>query len=251
MRKFLLTISYDGTNYYGWQKQRDRNTVEGEVEKACIEAFGADCELLGTSRTDRGVHALGQRATIKCDTTVPLKRITYLMNSKLPEDIVVVAATEVPLDFHPRYSTSRKTYEYKIVNADYMIPQLRNFAEFIYKPLDLVKMQKAAQYFVGEHDFKAFCCSDISVKTTVRTITDITLTKTDSIIVIRVSGNGFLYNMVRILAGTLVYVGLGKIEPEDIPSIIQSLDRTKAGKTLSPQGLTLIAIDYEEKYEQK
>jgi tRNA pseudouridine38-40 synthase len=248
MRKILLTISYDGTNYFGWQKQRDRNTVEAEVEKVCIEAFGTDCELVGTSRTDRGVHALGQRATIKCNTTVPVKRITYLMNSKLPEDIVVVAASEVPLDFHPRYSTSQKIYEYKIVNADYMIPQLRNFAEFIYKPLNIEKMQKAAQYFIGEHDFKAFCASDISVKTTTRTITDITITKMDSIIDMKFCGNGFLYNMVRILAGTLVYVGLGKIEPEDIPSIIKSLDRRKAGKTLSPQGLTLVAIEYQEKY---
>jgi tRNA pseudouridine38-40 synthase len=128
-----------------------------------------------------------------------------------------------------------------------MIPQLRHYAEFIYKPLDIEKMQKAAQYFIGEHDFKGFCASDISVKTTVRTITDITIVKRDSIVDMRFCGNGFLYNMVRILAGTLVYVGLGKIEPEDIPTILQSKDRTKAGKTLSPQGLTLIAIEYQEK----
>lgn len=246
MKKFLLTISYDGTNYYGWQKQRNLSTVEAEVERACIEAFGPECELVGTSRTDRGVHALGQRATIMCDTTVPINRVTYLLNSKLPKDIVVTAAREVPLDFHPRYSTSQKTYEYKIVNADYMIPQLRNYAEFIYKPLDIGKMKIAAAHFIGEHDFRGFCSTDISVKSTVRTVYDIAITQTESILIMRFSGNGFLYNMVRILAGTLVYVGLGKIAPDDIPGILQSLDRTKAGKTLSPQGLTLVSIEYQE-----
>lgn len=244
MRKILITIAYDGTNYFGWQKQSNIITIEGEIEKACSKIFTKDFELIGCSRTDKGVHALGQRATISTESNIPIERICNALNANLPKDIVINDAEEVDSDFHPRYCAKQKTYEYKIVNSQYMIPQLRNFAEFIKIPLDISKMQLASKYFIGEYDFKSFCASGTSVKTTVRTIKDVQIKKDNNIINMYFTGNGFLYNMVRIISGTLVDVGLNKIQAQDIPYIIEAKDRTKAGRTLPPMGLTLIEIKY-------
>lgn len=244
MRKILVTISYDGTNYYGWQRQINKITIESEFEKACNKIFVQGFELIGTSRTDKGVHALGQRATIETKSNIPIERICNALNSNLPDDIVVTNAKEVELNFHPRYLAKEKTYQYKIVNNEYMIPQLRNYAEFEKKPIDIIKMQEASKYFIGEHDFKAFCASGSSIKSTVRCIKSIDIDKKENIIIITFVGNGFLYNMIRIIAGTLVNVGLGQIQPNEIISIIQSKDRRKAGKTLRAAGLTLIEIKY-------
>lgn len=244
MRKILVTISYDGTNYHGWQRQPNKITIESEFEKACNKIFVHGFELVGTSRTDRGVHALGQRATIETEANIPVERICDALNSNLPDDIVVTNAEEVDLNFHPRYCAKEKTYEYKIVNNEYMIPQLRNYAEFEKKNIDIIKMKEASKYFIGEHDFKGFCASKSSIKSTVRYIKNICIDKKNNIILITFIGNGFLYNMIRIIAGTLVYVGLGKIPPDEIPEIIQSKDRTRAGRTLKAAGLTLIEIKY-------
>lgn len=244
MRKILITIAYDGTNYFGWQKQSNVITIEGEIEKACSKIFAKGFELIGCSRTDKGVHALGQRATISTESNIPTERICNALNANLPKDIVINDAKEVDLEFHPRYCAKQKTYEYKILNSKYMIPQLRNFAEFIKIPLDISKMQQAAKYFVGEHDFKSFCASGTSVKTTVRTIKDVQIKKDNNIINMYFTGDGFLYNMVRIISGTLVEVGLNKIQAPNIPYIIEAEDRTKAGRTLSPVGLTLVEIKY-------
>lgn len=244
MKKLLITITYDGTNYFGWQKQSNVITIEGEIEKACSKIFTKGFELIGCSRTDKGVHALGQRATISAESNIPTERICNALNANLPKDIVINNAKEVDLEFHPRYCAKQKTYEYKIVNSKYMIPQLRNFAEFIKIPLDISKMQQAAKYFVGEHDFKSFCASGTSVKTTVRTIKDVQIKKDNNIINMYFTGDGFLYNMVRIISGTLVEVGLNKIQAQNIPYIIEAKDRTKAGRTLSPVGLTLVEIKY-------
>lgn len=244
MKKLLITIAYDGTNYFGWQKQSNVITIEGEIEKACSKVFIKGFELIGCSRTDKGVHALGQRATISAESNIPTERICNALNANLPKDIVINDAKEVDLEFHPRYCAKQKTYEYKIVNSKYMIPQLRNFAEFIKIPLDISKMQQAAKYFVGEHDFKSFCASGTSVKTTVRTIKDVQIKKDNNIINMYFTGDGFLYNMVRIISGTLVEVGLNKIQAQNIPYIIEAKDRTKAGRTLSPVGLTLVEIKY-------
>lgn len=244
MKKILLTIAYDGTNYFGWQKQNNKPTVEGEIIKACSKIFTNEFELIGSSRTDRGVHALGQRATIQTEATIPTDRICNALNSNLPDDIVIRDAQDVNLDFHVRYDVKQKTYEYKVFNDLYMIPQLRNFVAFERKKLNIYNMRLASAYFIGEHDFKSFCSSQTAVKTTVRTIYDIQISENNNIIALKITGNGFLYNMVRIIAGTLLYVGLGKIDPKSIIDIINSKDRNRAGKTLVPQGLTLIDIKY-------
>lgn len=248
MKRILLTIAYDGTNYCGWQKQKSPEvpTIERELEKACRRLFGhQNLECIGASRTDRGVHALGQRATIDVETTIPTERIPLAIRGYLPEDIVVTEAKDVSQNFHPRYDCVKKTYQYKIWNAPYKNPLMSRYTELIQGTLDILNMEKAAKYFIGTHDFKAFCATGSSVSTTVRTIFDCYVEKQGDCICISVTGDGFLYNMVRILAGTLIYVGLGKILPQEVPAIIGSCDRTKAGKTAGPQGLTLLKIYYD------
>lgn len=246
-RRVLLTVSYDGTNYSGWQKQSKSTvkTVQGELDRACTELFGSTVESIGASRTDAGVHALGQRAVIDIDSSIPTEKIPIALNSKLPKDIVVVAANTVDADFNPRFKAVKKIYEYKIYNNRFRNPLYRNFSEYIREPLDIDKMQIGAEAFIGEHDFKGFCSAGNSSKTTIRTIYDISVEYINEFIVIRITGNGFLYNMVRIIAGTLIYCGNGKINPYDIKGIIKSCDRKKAGKTAGPSGLTLVEIMYD------
>ncbi|WP_058485934.1 tRNA pseudouridine(38-40) synthase TruA [Defluviitalea phaphyphila] len=244
MKNILLTISYDGTNYNGWQRQPNGIGIQQKIEEACKKIFKQDITVIGASRTDRGVHALGQRALIKVDTTIPLDRIPYALNSALPEDIIINNAEEVEENFHPRYSVKQKIYQYKILNKKFKIPQYRNISVHIPKKLDLNLMNKGAKYFIGTHDFISFCSTGSSVKTTIRTIYDAKVLKKDSFIIFEVKGNGFLYNMVRIMAGTLIEIGMGKKEPSDIEKIILSKDRNLAGKTAPPQGLTLVEILY-------
>lgn len=244
--KVLLTVAYDGSGYYGWQRQKDFVSVQQRLEEGLSALLKKDITVRGASRTDTGVHSLGQRAVFTDDTiTIPVEKIPYALNTFLPEDIVITNAVEVDESFHPQYSVTDKTYEYKILNTTFKNPMLNRYTEFVRQKLDLEKMQEACTYFIGEHDFKAFCATGGSSKTTVRTIYSLEVEKNNDIIIIRIKGNGFLYNMVRIVAGTLVYVGLGKIKPGEISSIISSLDRAKAGKTLSPNGLTLMEVNYE------
>ena len=244
MKRILLTISYDGTNYSGWQKQKKAVTVQGEFDKACSTLFKTDIESIGASRTDAGVHALGQRAVIDVDTSIPAEKIPLALNPLLPDDIVVTHAEEVGADFNPRFKALKKTYEYSIYNAPFRNPIYRNYSEYVRYELDLDSMRTACEAFVGEHDFRAFCASGNSSKTTVRTIYSLDVEKDGDFIKIRVTGNGFLYNMVRIIAGTLIYVGEGRIAPDDLPEIIASGDRRKAGKTAGPSGLVLVKIMY-------
>lgn len=244
MKRILLTISYDGTNYSGWQKQKNAVTVQGEFDKACSTLFKTDIESIGASRTDAGVHALGQRAVIDVDTSIPAEKIPLALNPLLPDDIVVTHAEEVGADFNPRFKALKKTYEYSIYNAPFRNPLYRNYSEYVRCELDLDSMRTACEAFVGEHDFRAFCASGNSSKTTVRTIYSLDIEKDGDFIKIRVTGNGFLYNMVRIIAGTLIYVGEGRIAPDDLPEIIASGDRRKAGKTAGPSGLVLVKIMY-------
>lgn len=244
MKRILLTISYDGTNYSGWQKQKNAVTVQGEFDKACSTLFKTDIESIGASRTDAGVHALGQRAVIDVDTSIPAEKIPLALNPLLPDDIVVTHAEEVGADFNPRFKALKKTYEYSIYNAPFRNPIYRNYSEYVRCELDLDSMRIACEAFVGEHDFRAFCASGNSSKTTVRTIYSLDVEKDGDFIKIRVTGNGFLYNMVRIIAGTLIYVGEGRIAPDDLPEIIASGDRRKAGKTAGPSGLVLVKIMY-------
>lgn len=245
-KRFVLTVAYDGSGYYGWQKQADKTypTVQETFEKALSAFFGHEVLCIGASRTDRGVHALGQRALIEVDTTVPAEKLPLALQSVMPEDISVMDAEEVPEGFHPRYDCKYKIYEYKIYCGKYRNPIYRKYSEFCRYDLDCEKMNEAAQALVGTHDFKAFAASGNSSQSTVRTIFEASVFKKDDFVVIRLKGDGFLYNMVRIIAGTLMLAGRGRLDKEKMASIIESRDRAKAGKTAGPEGLTLVKIMY-------
>ena len=246
MKRVMLTVAYDGTGYHGWQLQPNVITVESVLNEKLSELFGEEIRVIGASRTDTGVHALGNIAVFDTNARMPAEKVSYALNQRLPEDIRIQKSIEVPIDFHPRHQNSRKTYEYKILNREFPQPIQRLYAHFTYVPLDIERMQKAADYFVGEHDYKSFCSVNTVAETTVRTIYALTVEKQDEMITIRVTGSGFLYNMVRIIAGTLMEVGRGNLEPENIPDILNSLDRTKAGPTAPACGLTLVKYQYED-----
>lgn len=246
LKRILFTIAYDGSDFFGWQKQPDENirTVQGEFEKALGRFFKKNVECIGASRTDRGVHAMGQRAVIDIDTTVPTEKFPLALHSFLPEDISVVNAEDVNAEFHPRYDCVKKTYQYKIYNGKYRNPICRKYSEYCHVFLDEKKMNEVSKAFIGTHDFKAFAASGNSSKTTVRTIFDVDVKREGEFVVITVTGDGFLYNMIRIMAGTLMLAGTGKLDFDGLLKIIESRDRTKAGKTAGPNGLTLMEINY-------
>ena len=244
MKRVKLIVAYDGTNYCGWQIQPNGNTIEGELNRALSELLGEKIIVSGASRTDAGVHSCGNVAVFDTIARMPAEKMSYALNQRLPEDIVVQCSKKVPLDFHPRHVKSKKTYEYRILNREFRDPNRRLDTYFYYRHLDVHAMREAAGYLVGEHDFKSFCSIHAQVETTVRRIYALTVDKKEDIITIRITGNGFLYNMVRIIAGTLVDVGLGKIKPEEIPEIIKDGDRKKSGKTLPPSGLFLMKVMY-------
>ena len=242
----MLRVSYDGTDFCGWQVQNEMRTVEGELNKALNELTGEDIEVIGASRTDSGVHAKGNVAVFDTESTIPAEKFMYAINSLLPEDVTVVESKEVDIDFHPRHCNSIKTYEYRIYTSRINNPLKRRFAFRFPTDLDVIKMDEAAKYLIGVHDFKSFCCVRTQAETTVREIFSADVFRDDEDIVIRVTGAGFLYNMVRIIAGSLMEVGSGKYEPAHIKEVLDGTDRTLAGPTAEPQGLTLISIDFEE-----
>lgn len=250
MKRIKLTVAYDGTDYCGWQVQKNGLTVEEVLNKALSRLTGENITVTGASRTDAGVHAQGNVAVFDTDTQIPPERLIYALNTVLPEDVVAVKSEEVPAGWHPRRCVSVKTYEYRILNRELPDPVRRRDTYFVSFPLDLERMKAAAEYLKGTHDFKGFCSAQTSVKDTVRTIYDLDLWKEGDIITIRVRGNGFLYNMVRIIAGTLAGVGRGYFEPEEVKEMLESRDRTKSGVTAPPQGLTLIGIEYENAKNQ-
>ena len=245
MKRVKLTVAYDGTNYCGWQVQPNGITVEEVVNKALKKLTGEDIQVIGASRTDSGVHALGNVAVFDTHTTIPPERISYALNQRLPEDIVIVKSEEVAEDFHPRYCDCSKTYEYHILNTRIPIPTKRLTNYFVSYDLDVEKMRKAAGYLIGEHDFVSFCNVRTDVEDTVRTVTELEILKDGEEITIRISGNGFLYNMVRIIVGTLIRVGRGFYEPEKLKEILEAKDRKAAGVTAPPHGLILAEIRYE------
>lgn len=247
MKRVMLTVSYDGTNYHGWQLQPNVITVESVLNEKLSELFHEEIKIIGASRTDTGVHALGNIAVFDTQARMPAEKVSYALNQRLPEDIRIQKSQEVPLDFHPRHQNSRKTYEYKILNREFPQPIYRLYAHFTYVPLDVERMQRAADVLVGEHDFKSFCSVNTVAETTIRTIYDLKVEKQGEFIIIRVTGSGFLYNMVRIIAGTLMEVGRGNLEPENMDEILKALDRTKAGPTAPACGLTLVQYQYENK----
>ncbi len=245
MRNIKLTIEYDGKDFNGWQKQPDKLNIQGTIEKAIEQITGEVVDLNASGRTDRGVHALGQVANFKTNSNLPIEKFPIALNSNLKKSIRIKQAEEVEENFHSRLSCKRKTYRYVINNSQYGTAIYRNLETHIPMKLDIEKMQEAVKYFVGEHDFKAFKASGTSSKSSVRTIYDAKVIKMpDDKIWIELTGSGFLYNMVRIISGTLVEVGMGKIEPKEIEDIIKSQKRENAGKTLPPQGLYLVNVEY-------
>lgn len=244
MRNIKLIIEYDGKGFNGWQKQPDRLNIQGEIEKAIEEITGKKVDLTASGRTDAGVHSLGQTANFKTDSKIPTEKFAKAINSRLKKSIVIKSAEEVDEKFHSRYSVKSKTYRYIINNSENGTAIYRGLEYHVPMKLDYEKMNEAIKYFIGEHDFKAFKASGTSSKSSVRKILDGSVRKEGERVIIEVTGTGFLYNMVRIISGTLLDVGLGKIKPEDIPSIIESKDRTKAGKTLPAHGLYLLQVNY-------
>ena len=290
MKRILLTVAYDGTGYSGFQAQKSGvPTIERELNRALTDLTGVPVEVSGASRTDAGVHALCNLAVFDTDSRIPPQKFANALNVRLPAQICVQDSREVPADFHPRFCDTVKTYDYVIYNARFASPRRRRFSFYSYTPFDVDKMRQAAQYLVGEHDFKSFCSVHTQALTTVRTITEIEVIErpceeeriaervaegapaamkaadpitTDAAedmskgngakkvnapitvspreIIIRVSGTGFLYNMVRIIAGTLMEVGRGAMEPEQVKEILEACDREKAGPTAPPEGLTLV-----------
>lgn len=246
MKRVKMVVAYDGTNYCGWQVQPNGITIEEVLNRSLSNLLGEKIEVMGASRTDSGVHSLGNVAVFDTNTRMPADKIAFALNQRLPEDIVVQGSCEVPSDWHPRYQESTKTYEYRILNRTFRMPTRRLDTYFYHYPLDVEQMSEAASYLVGTHDFASFCAANAQVKSTVRTIYSCTAQKENDIITIRVTGNGFLYNMVRIIAGTLIEVGAGKRRPVEIKDILAAENRDAAGPTAPAQGLTMMGIEYEQ-----
>ena len=244
MRNIKLTIEYDGKCYNGWQKQPDKLNIQGEIEKAIYNITQEEVDLIGSGRTDAGVHALGQVANFKTNSALPIEKLALAINSQLKSSIIIKKAEEVDERFHSRYTAKQKTYRYIINNSKTGTAIYRNLEYCFPVKLNVEKMVEAAKYFEGEHDFKAFKSSGTSGKNSVRTIYKSEVRQDGERIIIELTGNGFLYNMVRIISGTLLDVGLEKIEPNEIPDIIEKKDRTKAGKTLPAHGLYLVKVQY-------
>lgn len=251
IKRVKLTVAYDGTAYCGWQLQPGVPTIEGELNKQLSTLLGEEIKVIGASRTDAGVHALCNTAVFDTESRIPPEKISYALNQRLPEDIRIQKSEEAALDFHPRHCDSRKTYEYRITRGEFPDPTKRLYSYFTYHTLDVGKMRQAAGYLVGEHDFKSFCSVKAVVESTVRTVYAVDVEEQGADIVIRVSGNGFLYNMVRIIAGTLMEVGKGKLLPERIPDILNACDREAAGPTAPAHGLMLVKYEFYEKKHEK
>jgi tRNA pseudouridine38-40 synthase len=244
MRNIKLTIEYDGTNYVGWQRQKNGMSIEETIEKAIKGITSDEVRIIGSSRTDAGVHAKGQTANFFTASKIPGMKFSSAINSKLPNDIVILDSLEVNEDFHSRYSSLGKKYSYRILNRKQPPAYLRNFVEHCPYELNYTFMVSASKAFLGSHDFTAFKSTGSSAKTSVRTIKYIELTRNEDLITLNIEGDGFLYNMVRIIAGTLIDVGRGKIPYDSIPDIIDSRDRNRSGKTAGASGLCLEKVYY-------
>lgn len=246
MKRVMLTVAYDGTRYHGWQIQNNGETIEGILNRCLSELLGETIEVIGASRTDSGVHAMGNVAVFDTESPIPADKISYALNRRLPEDITIQRSQQVDPAFHPRHTVSHKTYEYRIYCAPFPMPVRRLYSHFTYVPMDLSLMQSAAKYLVGTHDFKSFCSTQAQVESTIRQVESLDVFREGRELVIRVTGRGFLYNMVRIIAGTLMEVGRGYIAPEEVVRILEAKDRQAAGPTAPACGLTLVQIVYEQ-----
>jgi len=247
MKNIKLDIQYDGTDYHGWQIQKNAVTIQGIMTKAVSDLCGSDTQIIGCGRTDSGVHAESYICNFLSDISIPPEKIPFALNHRLPDDIICKSAEYMPFIFHSKNSAAAKTYVYNVYNSSFPNVFNQKYSWHIKGNLNINNMILASKSFLGEHDFIGFASSGFSVKTTIRTIYSLNISQNDKMIVLSVTGNGFLYNMVRIIAGTLVFVGLGKINPHDMTEILNSKDRTRAGITAPPNGLFLKEVFYEKK----
>ena len=245
MKNFKLTISYDGSRYSGWERQPGRDTIQGKLETVLSRMVNAEVNVIGAGRTDAGVHARAMVANCYLETELQPDEIRDYMNRYLPEDIRVIDAKEAPERFHSRLSAVRKTYAYYVETADRKCVFERKYVYGLGRELDIPAMEKAAGYLLGEHDFKSFCSNKRMKKSTVRRIDQIGIHADGTKVVFTYTGNGFLYNMVRILTGTLLEVGLGKRRPEEMKAVLEARNREAAGATASPEGLFLMQVEYD------
>ena len=247
LKRVLLVVAYDGTGYSGYQAQPNGvPTIEGELNSAILELTGEEVEVIGGSRTDAGVHAMQNVAVFDTASRIPAEKFSYALNSRLPAAIRIQKSVQVDPDFHPRHQNCVKTYEYRIYSAPFPSPLKERYSYYTYRRFDIAKMQAGGDLLVGEHDFTSFSSIYSQAKSPVRTITALEILQRDGEIVIRVSGTGFLYNMVRIIAGTLMEVGEGRRAPESITDILNAKDRRAAGPTAPAQGLTLVRYLFQD-----
>ena len=245
VKRVKLVVAYDGTNYCGWQVQPNGITIEGVLNRELSKLLKEDIVVIGASRTDSGVHSYGNVAVFDTNARMPAEKISYALNQRLPEDIVVQNSCEVPPDWHPRHCNSRKTYEYRILNREFPMPQRRLDTWFVYRKLNIPAMCEAARRFEGTHDFKSFCSVNTAVEDTTRTIYSCELKQDGEVLTIRITGSGFLYNMVRIIAGTLLMWESVKLHRRIFQAILEKKDRKAAGPTAPAHGLTMIGLEYE------
>ena len=243
--RIILKIEYDGTDFCGWQRQPNGVSVQEEIENALFALTGEKTSVVGSGRTDAGVHAAGQVAHFDTQSNIPPEKFSDALNGILPPPIKILVSKRAPEGFHARYSAKKKTYVYKMYESKYIRPLKSRYAAKVGYKLDVAAMNAAAAYFVGEHDFSCFLASDSEIKDTVRTVYSAEVFREGEYVIFKVTGNGFLYNMVRIMAGTLVKVGAGKISPEKTAEIIAGGDRNAAGMTMPPEGLALLSVEYE------
>ena len=251
MKNIALVLSYDGTNFNGWQIQKNGPSIQESMEDAIFHLLKQKVHVSGVGRTDSGVHAKGAVAVFDTETRIPPEKISYAVNKSLPEDIRVVGSQEVSPEFHPRKTNCRKTYEYRIRHDAFPMPTERLYTHWVHTALDVDKMREAAAYLVGEHDFKSFCSVHTQAETTIRTIYQLEVEETGAEIRIRVCGNGFLYNMVRIIAGTLIEAGQGKYPPERVKEMLDGKERQKSGPTAPAKGLCLLGYEWDSAVEEK
>ena len=244
MKRIKLTVAYDGTNYCGWQIQDNGITIEEVLNRELSKLLQEDIKIIGASRTDSGVHALGNVAVFDTQTRIPSEKISFALNQRLPDDIRIQESCQVADDFHPRFCDTIKTYEYRIWNDKFPNPLVRLYSKFCYFNVDVAKMEQAAAYLVGEHDFKSFCTPRTQVESTVRTVTEISFRTEGKMIIMTIRGTGFLYNMVRIIMGTLLKCGMNMYPPEHVKEILDAKDRAAAGPKAEACGLQLVGIEY-------
>ena len=251
MKRVKMIVAYDGTNYCGWQIQNNGITIEEVLNRELTKLLKEPITVIGASRTDSGVHSEGNVAVFNTENRMPADKICFALNQRLPDDIRILQSEEVAPDYHPRKQNCVKTYEYKIMNRKIEVPTMRLYSYFCYFPLDVERMREGGAYLVGEHDFKSFCTARGQAEETVRTIYSLDIDKSGDLITIRIKGSGFLYNMVRIIAGTLMKVGMGVYPPAHVEEILDARDRKVAGPKAAAKGLSLISLDYETELKKQ